>query len=288
MKPRRAALSAVTLLALLLAGCSDGGGASPDEELVIPSQTVIDDGETDDVASGDLPSEATPKGGERGHLTGYVMDDALHPLEGATLSLPGLEEERTSLDDGSFAFADLWPGPYRLEARAPGHRPAEAIISVEPDGFTQVKVILAREAPPDPYHETHSMRGFMDVTSADVGGVFSINLMGCNECDFDLVPDGPNLQGIVIEGVMDPHQTGGTHQFALTVRQDGSSGATVYSGTQQNPFRLHLTPEQLGDAESWWIRAWPTGTPPEFGKEFQVFMTAFYNEPPSENWAFIR
>ncbi|MGB0652663.1 MAG: carboxypeptidase-like regulatory domain-containing protein [Thermoplasmatota archaeon] len=285
----------VTLLFVvtLLAGCSsdDGGGV---QEIVVesaPIETVESEGDGADGEAGAPPPVVDDKKGKRGHLAGFVVNDVLRPIEGATVSLPGVDLDHDTDRDGGFAFADLIPGPYLLRANVTGHEPAEAIVEIKPGEFTRVKFVLERIRPPEPYHETIKFEGFSDIT----GNPFDFGLtgiFGCNTCVWDHT-FSPGLHSIVIEAAMDPYTgvgVGGAayNSFYYSLRDVNCCSSYAY-GTHSNPMRVEVTPEQLGaNADGIEIRVEPESFPaPETNKRFEVYVTAFYNGGPPEGWSFL-
>src|SRR5688500_6733156 len=118
--------AALLLLSALLAGC----GAAP----AAPAEVVIESKPAEEILSDDpaQPVEAvfTPAPKTRGHIAGVVVDQAIRPIEGARVRLPGLDLERVTDRDGSFGFVDLHPGPYFIQANATGFLDAEAVLHV--------------------------------------------------------------------------------------------------------------------------------------------------------------
>lgn len=90
-------VSLAAVAALLVAGCSSGAGSGG--ETSGPTITV-------------KPTETT------GVIKGVVVDEAIRPVEGATVSLPavGTDPARsvTTNEDGAFGFEGLKPGVYFL------------------------------------------------------------------------------------------------------------------------------------------------------------------------------
>ena len=83
------------VLALLLAGCSEPT-ETPDE----PFDASLDD-----------ELEATA---ETGVIRGVVVDAAIVPVAGVTVTIDGLDQETTSNEAGAFGFDGLEPG--KIEA----------------------------------------------------------------------------------------------------------------------------------------------------------------------------
>jgi hypothetical protein len=210
------------------------------------------------------------------------VDEAIRPIAGARVRLPGLDVERTSDRDGSFGFVDLHPGPYFLTVEAAGYYPAEAVLEVKTEEFTRAKVILAAVPPPEPYHVTQSFDGFADVTDSDL---FTWGFT-CSSCSFDFYMDRPALRAVVLEAVPDSAVAGDGFQHWLS-GSNGTRSQTFSSGSSGAPMRVELRDGDLGDGDRFRLDVDPTSFPaPETSKRFQVFVTAFYNQPPPTGWSF--
>ena len=267
---------AVLLLSALLAGCS--GGPS------VPAEVVIESKPAEEIHSED-PSEPveavfTPSPKTRGHIAGVVVDEAIRPIEGAHVHLPGLDLERVTDRDGSFGFVDLHPGPYFITVNASGYFDAEAVLQVEEDEFTRAKVILTGIPPPDPYRVQQSFEGYTELTSDPLFGFSFL----CTACDFDFYVDRPGLHTLMIEAVFE----GGTTDNGFYY--DAYSGNSRFdSGSAGNPMRLEARQDDIpGEDDSFYLRIDPQSFPvPEQSKRFQVYVTAFYNEGPPTGWSFV-
>src|SRR5690242_11814314 len=130
---------ALLVAATVLSGCSSAPHAPA--EIVVQSQPGPD-------APNEVRSNATaaanvdpPKPKTRGHIAGVVVDEAIRPIAGAKVRLPGLDLERTTDRDGAFGFVDLLPGPYYITFNATGYYPAQTVLEVKDDEFTRAKVV---------------------------------------------------------------------------------------------------------------------------------------------------
>jgi hypothetical protein len=270
-----------SLLAALLAGCSGGPEA--------PAEVVIESKPPEEIHSQDeeTPIEAvfTPSPKTRGHIAGVVVDEAIRPIVGAVVHLPGLVLERVNDRDGSFGFVDLHPGPYFITVNATGFYNAEAVLQVDADEFTRAKVILTRIPPPEPYRIMQSFEGFSEVTADPVFGLSFF----CSACDFDFYLDRPGLHTVILEAVFEQSTTGSS--FYYDFYSDSSSySSRIASGSTGNPMRVEVRGEDLpGDDDHFDLRVDPQSFPvPEQSKRFQVFVTAFYNEGPPTGWSFVK
>lgn len=264
------------LLAFVLAGCSEGPPSS--------AEIVVESKPPEEVRSDEATAAVfTPAAKTRGHIAGVVVDEAIRPIEGARVRLPGMDLERPTDRDGSFGFVDLHPGPYFVTVEAEGYRAAEAVLEVREEEFTRAKVILTAIPPPDPYKVTQSFEGFAEVTDT---GLFVTGL-ACDRCDFDLYIDRPGLQTVVLEAVMDGATEGSSFEYDLGTYECCDSYAY---GSSSNPLVAIVKAEDLGNGtdDRFRVGMYPMSFPaPEASKRFEVFVTAFYNEAAPTGWSFV-
>ena len=83
----------------------------------------------------------------RGRLDGRILDAQGRPVLGAevTAELPGFPFPQggvTTSSDGLFALPDLWAGPIRITATAPGVGTATFDLRVVPGGTTWREMTL--------------------------------------------------------------------------------------------------------------------------------------------------
>lgn len=147
---RWSGLAVVLLLAV--AGCSDapkahgarGQGAGPSEP--------------EDVLG--LESTKTT-----GLLVGYVVDAALRPLGGVTVTMtrPGLEAQTASTGDGLWGFDGLDPGVYVVRANLTGYVGAQVVAEVAADipDPDPVRLVLERDLETIPFAVATAFDGFL-------------------------------------------------------------------------------------------------------------------------------
>lgn len=126
--------SILIVLTIVLAGCSDS-----------PSSTVDDD------PFSDLDTE--PVASDKGLIRGLVIDDAIVPVVGATITLVGQGKETTSNENGAFVFNNLDPATYFLEISRPGFATVQQSADVVAGVATPdiVKILLQRLPGTEPY-----------------------------------------------------------------------------------------------------------------------------------------
>lgn len=117
-QPMRA-LVVATLALVLVAGCSGSGGGNPSgngstpEESQFPTSTV------------DVKPTATT-----GIIRGVVVDQAIRPIAGVTITIAGQETSTQTNTDGAFGFEGLQPGTYFLVAHKQGYSDLQASTDV--------------------------------------------------------------------------------------------------------------------------------------------------------------
>ncbi|HUR25626.1 MAG TPA: carboxypeptidase-like regulatory domain-containing protein [Candidatus Thermoplasmatota archaeon] len=266
----------LVLVCAFLAGCSGAPAA--------PAEVLIESKPPEEVRSNEgAEAVFTPSPKTRGHIAGVVVDEAIRPVEGASVHLPGLDLERTTDRDGSFGFVDLHPGPYFITVHAAGYYDAEAVLEVGEDQFTRAKVILTAVPPPEPYRVLQSFEGYTDLTSDPIFG-FSL----CSVCEFDFYVDRPGLAAVILEAAYQGGaSTSGFHYYFYSAGESYYSANTT--GSSGNPLRVEVRDGDLPPGEDHFrLTLEPESFPvPEQSKRFDVYVTAFYNEPPPNGWSFV-
>ena len=258
------------------AGCSEPAAVVGPEVVVKSAPEEIRSNATS------APLNAPPR--TPGHISGVVVDQAIRPIAGAKVHLPGMDLEHEAARDGSFSFTELYPGAYFLTATADGHETAEAVVQVEPDQIVRVKFILKARPPPTPYHVTQKFTGYTDLSGTIP---LFIGSPVCGTCRFTVQAD-PAARAFVIEAVMDPSQwagTLGTNSFQYYAAPEACCESYL-DGEAPNPMRLLATPATFGNETSVELTVTPDGFPlPETSKSFEEFVTAWYNADPPAEWA---
>lgn len=128
-------------VALLLAGCAEEA-AAPDEEFGLEEEL-----------------EATDS---TGIIRGVVVDKAIVPIEGATISINGGPSTTTNAD-GAFGFDGLEPGTYFFDVTKPGFTPVQQSSEVVA-GESQPPIVRIQLLPDaafvDPFNELLQYTGF--------------------------------------------------------------------------------------------------------------------------------
>lgn len=268
------------LLALTaLAGCASE--APEAEELTLADGTTIELGEG--------TSDTT------GAIAGYVVDDAIRPLEGVELATG----DRTAVTDanGFFLLGNLAPGSYILTFAREGHVATQASADVVAGETATVKVMLPIDPVPQPYRTTYPFAGHMQAWGTV--GQWAVEIFAPTplcDCTYEVQPDG-NVTGIVLEAFWDPTlpDPAGLSEFYWEVYVE--EGNWIQSGYCTDPCRADIPLDSTDTLEG-------TVTPFPQGSAFQVrisgpdawvayqqrvdlFTTVFYNGAPPEGWSIV-
>lgn len=137
--------AALLVTCILIAGCSD----APKEETA-----AFDD--------------VVPEGAIRG----VVVDQAIVPIEGATVTVVGKELTATTDANGAFAFPDVAPGTYFLEASHPFYDTQQTSVEVTEGTAPITKLQLSRLVFESPYTSQVHLRGYLSCSS-NAGGIIA-------------------------------------------------------------------------------------------------------------------
>lgn len=296
----RAMMWTLLLVGAALAGCSDDGGSDEQGEdlLVVPE---------------------TEAG--LGVIVGIVLDEAITPVPGATVTLQ--EGGSTSTDEnGAFGFGNLQPGTHFLRVEKPGYFTAQQSVEVEADVKSPpvLKVLLARDVASTPFYEEFTFKGFIECsvsTPAVRAAVCSFpdivtGLLGMppiTNDEFlavhDLADKPTHLQS---EMVWDSTQALGDAMGMIAGERVADTGEfdDIKDVTGPSPLLLVLNTTEAGATalgeKQLQLRVFnhdaPGTTPPCLGgvclwgtgatveQEFEIITHAFYNYSPPEGWRF--
>ena len=298
------------LLATALAGCSGGG------------EGAAGDATADDFS--DLGLEATA---DTGLLLGVVVDQAIRPVEGASIAITkpdGGELSATTDAQGRFAFADLAPGSYVIRASHAQYTSAQATAEVVAgvEDPPTVRILLDRLFAQDPFSELIKFDGFLQCAYAigvsstcvnDYTRILTVCPGGCLR-DYNLsstagnvreyvTPVGPGWQVLVFEAVWEPTVVGTSEELGVTVSYFGRIGASHSFDGASSPSPMHFAIEVEDEAKVDDAGV-PENIPPEgipdlfvffsagsgsvtVNQPFQAFQTNFYYGIPPEGWSFV-
>lgn len=268
----------LAVASLLTAGC--GSPKASVQEVVVHSAPQVVNATAGSVGPANDPLKNTEL---KGHISGVVVDAAIHPLVGAVVTIPGLDLKDTAERDGSFSFTELMASTYYLKAEAPGHYGAETLVEVEAGKITRVKFVLDAVPPPTPYHVTQSFNGFAEITSEPLGIVTSSD-------SYTVDLDHPGAT-IVVEASMDPYSGAATGNNSFDYEfgdANGDSFRSFQQGSAGNPMNVIISSGNTENVTAVRVTLTPIGFPtPEFEKSYKVYVTAFYNGLPPRGWGIL-
>lgn len=157
------------LLVAGLAGCAEE--AAPQEA-------------SDETAFEGLEGRVTD---DTGLIRGIVLDDAIVPVVGATVTLQGESQSTQTNEEGAFLFDDLAPGTYFLAVSKLGYNATQTSANVEagverPD---IVKIRLNKDTANQPFVEAAQFDGFIMCSGrAVVIGLAVCSTVGVGDDDF--------------------------------------------------------------------------------------------------------
>ena len=284
------------LTTVTLAGCSD----DPAPEVEDPTFDEFD----------------APVAPDRGVIRGVVVDTAIVPLAGATVTLAGLERSTTTNENGAFQFDDLEPGSYFLEVRLLGYETVQSGTSVEAGEISSVLRIQLKPNPSTlPTAVTLQAAGHTGCSF--LFGITSLR-WACDDVDppqharFDIGGSAP--EAIQAEMSWRSTQLAGNEMrmFVRNANEAGSSINADYIGLISGPSPLTCT-TPLGVScsddtglsnETWTGRVnvdgasgcatgcvdsplGPAGAGVMIDQDYDVFLTVFRNMLPSDGWTYI-
>ena len=270
------------LSATMLAGCGDdssggsttGSGNTP----VGPGGTPVPGG-TGTVTPPPEPDEGL------GAIWGVVVDATVTPIEGVTITVPvsGQADPMTTKSDiaGNFAFNNLLPGPYSVNAAKNGYKSIQQTVQVVADEEPEVvKIQLVSDPDNRAYFDTNIFDGYMEcsVSTAvlkvavcaipneesqevcDLTGQCVGNFTN-DEFRFQFGLTAKNPQWIQSEMIWDSTQAAGS-SFTLNNgawRTDGSTFIDLAEFTGESPLLSYLDEGQINGTTSggysWDMRA---------------------------------
>ena len=246
-------------------------------------------------AAQNLAVEATAT---TGVIRGFVVDEALVPLEGALVTLAG-GQNATTTPEGAFGFDGLEAGTYFLQAELEGYVSVQQSVDVVAgvDAPEAVRMLLGRVAQQAPFIEMLSAKihltgaVWVTIPGQFSGGVSVGNLIGEGNYVFgvEITPGGTVAQ---TELVWEATQAlgeigagcGGTYD-------DGEAVQTAcFEGTSPIVARANATAENLTAdslSYSFWARPFsPAPVGAQLDQSIDVFITVFHNFLPRDDWTF--
>lgn len=281
----RAACAAL-LLAAALAGCSGGAGPTP-----------VD----------------VPVGAGRAVLAGVVVDEAIRPVEGATVDVTDSGLEATTDEAGAFLLP-VPVGDHIVEVRHASFAPVRQTVAVPETGLRGLTLRLVLPASEAPYRVVAKHDGFV-VCSLGVSVMFSeecgegvgtpvgrFGKQDNNAIRYDFQSESPSLKTVVLEQVWEPTSDAGREMLVLLntdwACEPACEGDAVGAGAMQGPSPLLLRVDEadlaphLQDPATVFTtytlaRNDATQANVLLNQGFQLFVTLFYRESAPEGYSFV-
>lgn len=158
------------LLAILVSGIAGCADANKDPSAG-PAQT------DESVFEGlDLQATSTT-----GVIRGIVVDEAIRPLAGVSVTIQGRDDATTSNHGGAFGFDGLDPGAYTVAASLAGHVTVqiEATVVAGLDDPDLVKILLGRDASGGAFFTERTFEGFLECDAATGNWCYLANKHTC-------------------------------------------------------------------------------------------------------------
>ena len=278
-------------IALMLAGCAEETPEPIEEDFTLEE---------------DLEATETT-----GVIRGVVVDSAIVPIVGATITISTTGQSTATNEDGAFGFDGLEPGTYFFEVTKLGYAPVQQSADVEA-GVAQPPVVRVQMLPDesfvDPYSEMFQYDGFYQCgTSVVVVCAAPGILLG-----FFGQPDPIGIDSSAVtfywettpefvqtEMVWDSTQTLSPELLMQQEALDTAcEGDTLLKNTEgESPLRSRVNRTNLdrtdigGECGIYYsiFAGGAQGTPAGFSIEqkFTWYVTSFYGFEPDEDWWFI-
>ena len=297
---------AALLAGALLAGCTGGGN---DPASTGPEPTFDD-----------LGLQATAS---TGIIRGVVVDDAIRPIMGATISLQGdLARETVSTDLGTFGFEGLPAGTYFLTVSKAGYfdaqQDAEVVAGVAEPRIVKVQLLV--DAANQPYVETYVFSGFIECMTPNVALCGLVNDLAASNLTQDnnqvVYPLAKVPDWVQTEMVWDSTQAAGGKMSVMYSYHNGCDDAAGlycdHEASGASPLllvanRTVIDTIGLGTEEDLYIRTFTEAVEgtrhclpevPEVGtactgsagltleQSFEYYTHVFYGYQPPEGWRF--
>lgn len=254
---------------LVLAGCSGSGGQ--------PSESG-------------LPSVSQDPNAQTGSIRGVVVDDSLRTIASATVAVAGSPLTTQTDENGAFVFTNLAPSTYFLTANKTGFIPSQTSADVVRGGVTDARLQLRPDLSPSPYHVTEvDFDGYMEAWTGIAQFFIEDITNNTSLCTcYAYFTPGPNVRTLVFEAYWEPNVPSPSDDqfYGLLHVEGGEFWESIYC---DSPCVMHI------DAIS---AHWKPGEEIEvllngpdagiaFEQQFEMYVTAFYNEPAPAGWTLL-
>jgi len=246
--------------------------------------SLVDDNSDPDVeaAAADAQKALDDYQAKAGHISGTVTETDGTPLK-AVVDLLDVEAGHATDDKGRFAFLDLKPGTYVLQATAPDHLPLRLSVDVAPGQFAKPAVVLER-VKPAPYSTVFHFDGYQDIGTLGFA-------LSCY-CDFEDDMAFEGLEAAVLEAQAYessplPFLAGAGFEWQLeSWDADGNSAYALDSYNYgESPLRADLAADDFApEAVHWALHIAPDSGLADFQQAFDGYLTLFYYGPAPDGY----
>lgn len=248
----------------------------------------------------DLDLQATKT---TGVIRGLVVDEAIRPVTGASVTIEGRSESTTTNGGGAFGFDGLAAGTYFLTIVMERYVPLQQGVEVEagvndPD---PVRVLLNTIPGLAPYVETYQAELFIHLSSHSLGAISPTD----DDTPILTFDVGAHSTIIQQELTWKPSSPTGEHVrlYGAALPIDWKVGNEIdrQSAIGGSPLTVRLngtvddrTADRfyVGVTAATQLASGPTDVDPAAGlvvnQAFQAFVHVFHNFVPSEDWRFVR
>lgn len=273
-----AAVPALLLLLALLAGCSQADDKGPAA-----------------VERGNAPA-----------LHGAVMDPALRPLAGASVTIVGTNASTTTGSEGTYAFAELPRGQVLvITASHQGHVTASRQATLPDTGDLRLDIVLEPVPTEASYREVLKFDGVIGCQAAVAVSEEDARSVDCGgEADpgetVGTFAVAPKLVSAVVEVLWEP-STPAAEGLGARLEMPGTNTTLLSETVGRSPLRLVVpmrTAERLfadGGTLRLTVYAMPITDEDEqaaaaslaVDQPFQAFASLFYGTPPSPTYSIL-
>jgi hypothetical protein len=255
----------------------------------------------------EAPSSPAAAPTDPGVLHGLVLDDAIRPIAGATVTALGTNATVLSGEDGSFLFPDDLPReqPLVILANAPRYRSASVQASLPATGGVAVRIVLALESTATVYQDVVKFDGLIgcqtSVAVSEEEPRFADCDAGVGESTTAWVfSASPALVAAVVEVTWEATQPL-AEGLGATLSDPKGEGTVLTEAVGRSPLRLVLAQAAAersyasgGDLRLE-VYARPVTDEDEQAvaatvavqQSFQAFATLFYGAPPDPTYSFV-
>jgi hypothetical protein len=269
---------AALVLAALLSGCTNG--AQP--------KTVVPLGDGSQLELKDATAT-----GDKGSISGVAVDAAIRPVSHVDITLLGPQIHAATDKDGLFTVDGLEPGLYTLSANATGYLPTQTTAEVKAGETAKVRLVLATDNTPRPYHNTQKFEGFVQAGNGLFDQAYQLFVkdetgVDFCQCQFYYSTD-PAWSTQVVEvqwtpSVADPAEPSSGY-WAIW---DENSSDYIDNGCDNPCYGRTEAGNFSKDATNFHMDVWLDSDWVQYQQKFTVYLTVFYNGEAAKGWSFVK